>query len=157
MKTSIGITSGNRAEVAKSLNVLLADEHILYIKTRKAHWNVEGPDFLNKHNLFEEQYKQIELMIDEVAERVRTIGHFAEGSLTEYLKLTHLTEKMTDKNDSATFMKALLEDHESIVIHIREQIGRIGEELKDEGTADFVTGIMKEHEKMAWMLRAHLG
>lgn len=157
MKTSIGITSKNLAEVAKALNVLLADEHILYIKTRKAHWNVVGKDFLTMHQFFEEQYKQIEKMIDELAERIRTIGHYAEGSLTEFLKLTHLTEKGNEKNDSQSLIKVLLEDHEAIVIHIREQIDRIGEDLKDEGSSDFITGLMKEHEKMAWMLRAHLG
>lgn len=157
MKTSIGITPKNLVEVAETLNTLLADEHILYIKTRKAHWNVVGPDFLNKHNLFEEQYKQIEMMIDELAERIRTIGHYADGSLAEFLKNTHLSEKGVEKNDSVSFMKALLADHESIIIHIREQIGRVGDELNDEGTADFITGLMKEHEKMAWMLRAHLG
>ena len=157
MKTSIGITQSNLSEVAKALNVLLADEHVLYIKTRKAHWNVVGPDFLTMHEFFENQYKQIEKMIDDLAERIRTIGHYAEGTLDGFLKLTTLTEKGYAKNDSQGFMKVLLEDHESIIIHIREKIERIGEDLKDEGSADFITGLMKEHEKMAWMLRAHLG
>ncbi|MEE1885920.1 Dps family protein [Pedobacter flavus] len=156
MKTSIGITPKNLLEVSKVLNVLLADEHILYIKTRKAHWNIEGKDFLTMHNFFEDQYKQIETIIDELAERIRTIGHYAVGSLTEFLELTHLSEKSNSKTDSATFMKILLEDHESIIIHIREQLDKVGEDLKDEGTNDFLTGLLKAHEKMAWMLRAHL-
>src|SRR6059058_3359230 len=122
MKTEIGIKPANTAEIAQSLNTLLADEHVLYIKTRRAHWNVEGPDFLTIHRFFEEQYKQIEEIIDDVAERIRTIGHYAEASMTDFLKITHLSEESRQKNDSAGFMKSLLEDHESIIIHLRENI-----------------------------------
>jgi DNA-binding ferritin-like protein (oxidative damage protectant) len=103
---------------------LLADEHVLYIKTRRAHWNVEGPDFLAIHRFFEEQYKQLESIIDDVAERIRTIGHYAEATLAGFLNETHLSEQTREKNDSAGFMKSLLEDHETIVIHLRENIER---------------------------------
>lgn len=156
MKTSIGIKPENLAGVSDVLNKLLADEHVLYIKTRKAHWNVEGPDFLTKHKFFEEQYHQIELIIDDVAERIRTLGHYAVGTLAEFLELTHLSEESREKNDSTGFIKILLEAHETIIIHLRENIDKIAEEWKDEGTSDFITGLMKTHEKMAWMLRAHL-
>jgi DNA-binding ferritin-like protein (oxidative damage protectant) len=156
MQTDIGIKPANLAEVAQALNSLLADEHVLYIKTRKAHWNVEGPDFLTQHRFFEEQYKEIEQIIDDIAERIRTLGHYAEASLTAYLKLTHLSESMRAKNDSAGFMKALLADHEAIIIFIRENIERFQDEWKDAGSADFITGLLKSHEKMAWMLRSHL-
>lgn len=156
MQTDIGIKPANLAEVAQSLNSLLADEHVLYIKTRKAHWNVEGPDFLTQHRFFEEQYKEIEQIIDDIAERIRTLGHYAEASLTSYLKLTHLSESSREKNDSAGFMKELLADHEAIIIFIRENIERYQDEWKDAGSADFITGLLKTHEKMAWMLRAHL-
>ncbi len=156
MKTEIGIKPAHLGEVAHALNTLLADEHILYIKTRNAHWNIEGPDFLTKHKFFEEQYKTIETIIDEVAERVRTIGHYAEGSLTSFLALTHLAEESRAKNDSASFMKALLADHEAIVMLLRADIERFEDEWKDVGSADFITGLLKTHEKMAWMLRAHL-
>jgi starvation-inducible DNA-binding protein len=91
METTIGITPANLAEVSHSLNMLLADEHVLYIKTRNAHWNVEGPDFLTKHRFFEEQYRQVEEIIDNVAERIRTLGHYAEASMANFLKLTHIT------------------------------------------------------------------
>lgn len=156
MKTEIGIKQNNLGEVAHALNCLLADEHVLYIKTRNAHWNVEGPDFLTKHKFFEEQYKEIEEIIDEVAERVRTIGHYAAGSLASFLELTHLAEDNREKNDSAGFMKILLEDHESIIIHLRENVNKFADEWKDVGSSDFITGLLKTHEKMAWMLRAHL-
>jgi len=156
MKTEIGIKPANAAEVAQSLNRLLADEHVLYIKTRKAHWNVEGPDFLAIHRFFEEQYKQLEGVIDDIAERIRTIGHYAEATLTAFLQETHLSEESREKNDSEGFIKSLLEDHESIIIHLRENIERYDEEWKDAGTTDFITGLLETHEKMAWMLRAHL-
>ena len=156
MKTEIGIKRSNTAEVAHSLNKLLADENVLYIKTRKAHWNVEGPDFLTIHRFFEEQYKQLEQIIDDIAERIRTIGHYAVATLAEFLAETHLSEETREKNDSAGFIGSLLGDHESIIIHLRENIERYDEEWKDAGTSDFITGLMEKHEKMAWMLRAHL-
>ena len=156
MKTSIGIKPTNTAQIAQSLNTLLADEHILYIKTRKSHWNVEGPDFLSIHRFFEEQYKQLEDIIDEIAERIRTIGHFPEATLAAFLKETHLSEETREKNDSAGFMKSLLADHEAIIIHLRENIDIYDNEWQDKGTSDFITTLMETHEKMAWMLRAHL-
>ena len=156
MKTEIGIKPANTAEVAKSLNVLLADEHVLYVKTRRAHWNVEGPDFLTIHRFFEEQYKQLEEIIDEIAERIRTIGHYTEATLAGFLKETHLTEETREKNNSAGFMKSLLNDHETIILELRENIERYVEEWKDAGSSDFITGLLKTHEKMAWMLSAHL-
>ena len=156
MKTAIGITLENLAHVAQSLNKILADEHVLYIQTRKAHWNVEGSDFHAAHKFFEEQYEQLETIIDDVAERIRALGHYAEATLAGFLKLTHLTEKSREKNDSNGFIKSLLEDHETIIIHLRENINLFANEYYDMGTSDFVTGLMETHEKMAWMLRAHL-
>ncbi len=156
METLIGIKPDHLAEVAHSLNRLLADEHVLYIKTRNAHWNVEGPDFLTMHKFFEEQYEKLQDLIDDVAERIRSLGHFAEASMTEFLKQTHLTEQTRERNDSTGFMRSLLEDHETIIFHLRENINRYAEEWKDLGTSDFITELMKKHEKMAWMLRAHL-
>lgn len=156
MQTEIGIKPADSAEVSHSLNRLLADEHVLYIKTRNAHWNVESPDFLSIHRFFEEQYKQLEEIIDEVAERIRTIGHYAEATLEKFLQETHLSEQAREKNDSAGFIRSLLDDHDTIIIHLREDIERCTNDWRDAGTADFITGLMETHEKMAWMLRAHL-
>ena len=156
MQTEIGINPANSAEVAHSLNRLLADEHVLYVKTRNAHWNVEGPDFLSIHRFFEEQYKQLEAIIDDIAERIRTIGHYAEATLEKFLQETHLSEQSREKNDSAGFIGALLDDHDSVIIHLREDVDRFTNEWRDVGTADFITGLLEKHEKMAWMLRAHL-
>ena len=122
MEAKIGITPENLAEVAHSLSKILADEYVLYTKTRNAHWNVEGPDFYNKHKFFEEQYNQLAEMIDEVAERIRKLGHYAPASLKQFLALTHLTEDAREKNDAQGYIKILLADHESILIHLRENI-----------------------------------
>ncbi len=152
----IGITEKNRAEVAKVLGVLLADEFVLYTKTRNAHWNVEGPDFHSVHVYFEELYDELAEWVDEVAERIRSLGHYAPASLKTFLELTHLTELNAKGNNSKGFIAELVQDHEAIITYIRESIDKVSEDYKDEGTADFLTGIMEKHEKTAWMLRSHL-
>lgn len=151
--STIGIKETSK--VAQFLSVLLADEFVLYMKTRNAHWNVEGPDFHTMHTYFEQQYTELATIVDEVAERLRKLDHYAPASLTDYLKLTHLSEHPIEKNDSLSFIKALLSDYESIIIHIREQLDVLNDDL-DTGTEDFVTSLLEQHEKTAWMLRAHL-
>lgn len=156
MKPSIGITEINRQAVANELATLLADEYVLYTKTRNAHWNIEGIHFYEKHKFFEVQFTQLDEMIDKVAERIRSLGHYADASLKSFLAITHLAEIVVDGNTSNSYIKELLMDHESIIIHCRENIHRFGNEYKDVGTSDFVTGLMEDHEKMAWFLRSHL-
>ena len=156
MNASIGISPANLQAVANELSKLLADEFVLYTKTRNAHWNVEGPDFHAKHLFFEAQYEALDDTMDSVAERIRQLGHYAPATLQNFLQLTHLTEKLGQPNDSIGFIKELLTDHENIIIFIRENVNKIANEYGDAGTSDFITGLMEEHEKMAWMLRAHI-
>ncbi len=156
METNIGISTDNRKAVAFELAKLLADEYVLCTKTKKAHWNLEGADFYSKHIFFETQFGQLDAIIDKVAERIRTLGHYATGSLKQFLELTHLDEITEDGNNSTTYINELLSDHESIIIHLRENIHRFGNEYQDFGTSDFITCLMQEHEKMAWFLRSHL-
>jgi starvation-inducible DNA-binding protein len=156
MSTIIGITEQNRKAVAFELSKLLADEFTLYTKTRNAHWNVEGTDFHSMHLFFESQYNQLDDIMDGVAERIRTLGHYAPATLKSLLQLTHLTEKTHDKNDSLSFIKELLEDHNSIIEFIRGNIEPFASKYRDYGTSDYITGLMEDHEKMAWMLRSHL-
>lgn len=156
MKTTIGITDDNRQAVANELAKLLADEYVLYTKTRNAHWNIEGADFYDKHKFFETQFEQLDDIIDSVAERIRSIGHYASATLKSFLELTHLTEVTREKNDGQGFLNELLIDHESIIIHCRENIYRFANDYKDAGTSDFITQLMETHEKMAWFLRSHL-
>ena len=156
MEPKIGITKDNLAKAAHILNGFLADEFLLYAKTRNAHWNVEGPNFHEKHKFFEEQYEQLDEIMDDVAERIRSLGHYAPATLKAYLELAHLTEESREKNDGAGFVKELLTDHESIISRLRENINHFANKLHDAGTSDFITGLMETHEKMAWMLRAQL-
>lgn len=157
MKTNIGLSSKNIQQVVNELSKLLADEFVLCTKTKKAHWNVEGPDFHEKHLFFKAQLDQLDIIVDDLAERIRSLGHFAPGTLKQFLQLTHLTEvNSEDKNDSKTYMKDLLVDHESIIIHCREQISQFADKYNDFGSADFITRLLGEHEKMAFLLRAGL-
>jgi len=156
MKAKIGIKEESQSEIAHELAKVLADEFVLYTKTRNAHWNVEGQDFYNKHKFFEDQFNAIDEILDAVAERIRTLGHYAPAALKDYLKLTQLTEASREANDSNGFIKELLADHEGIIIRLRENINAMATKGKDFGTSDFITGLMETHEKMAWMLRSHL-
>ena len=156
MKTNIGITETNRTGVVMELSKILADEYVLYTKTKNAHWNLEGPDFYDKHKFFEAQFIELDAIIDSVAERIRTLGHYVDAMLKAFLSVTHFTEQKRDKNDSAGYMKELLADHESLILHLRENINLFATEYHDARTSDFITGLMENHEKMAWFLRSHL-
>lgn len=150
-----GIDPKNSLKIADFLSKLLADEFVLYVKTRNAHWNVEGADFHSKHVYFEEQYTELQTVIDDVAERIRKIGHYAPATLADYLALTHLTEKRNTKNDSLNYIKDLLEDHEAIIVFIRQEFDALAD-VMDKGTDDYITSLLEQHEKTAWMLRSHL-
>lgn len=156
MKPNIEISDSNLQEVATLLNTLLADEYVLYTKTRNAHWNIQGPSFMELHRFFQEQYEELDEIIDEVAERVRMLGHFALGALKDFLSVTNLLETNGDFGNQKQIVQKLIEDHETIIRIIRKDISPIADKYKDLGTSDFVTGIMKQHEKMAWMLRAYV-
>ncbi|MCX6219236.1 DNA starvation/stationary phase protection protein [Spirosoma sp.] len=156
MKTNIGISPENREVVAHQLATLLADEFVLYTKTLNAHWNLEGIDFHSVHLYFEDLYNQSAELVDDIAERIRQLGHYAPATLKNFLQLTHLTEQDEDGNDSRSLIRKLLADHESIIEFIRGTIDEFADAHKDAGTSDFVTGLMEKHEKTAWMLRAHL-
>jgi len=156
MNSKTEIQEANNQAVADELIRILADENLLYIKSKNAHWNIEGPDFYDKHVFFESQYVQLDKIIDSVAERIRTIGHYAPATLKSYLSFTHLTEQTLEKNDSQGFIRELLADHQSLILILRGNIKSFGDEFQDLGTADFITGLMQAHEKMAWLLRSHL-
>ncbi len=156
MKPNIGLSDSQRKGVIEILNRLLADEVVLYVKTRNYHWNVEGPDFSETHKFFEAQYEQLDEIMDEVAERARALGGRAAGSLGEYLKLTKLKEDSGKISGEKAMIKDLLVSHETIVQRLRKEVVIVGDKLGDIGTNDFITGVIEEHEKMAWMLRSYL-
>jgi starvation-inducible DNA-binding protein len=108
------------------------------------------------HLLFETQYKALDIIIDEIAERVRSLGHFALGSLKDFLSVTHMDEENHDFSNPTQIIQTLVDDNEVIIRIIRNDITPIAGRYRDLGTADFVTGLMLQHEKMAWMLRSFL-
>ncbi|GAA3945585.1 DNA starvation/stationary phase protection protein [Chitinophaga oryziterrae] len=155
MKANIGISEANSKAVALILNQLISDEQVLFAKTRNYHWNIESPSFMELHKFYEAQYTELAETIDEIAERVRKIGHYAEGRLKDYLKLANL-EEGEYTNDQKTQLKNLLDDHETIIRGIRGHISKVEDDHNDIGTADFLTGVLKQHEQWAWMIRAYL-
>ena len=156
IRANIGITQEHLAEISQVLRHILADEYVLYTKTLNAHWNIEGHDFHAMHEFFKSLYTEIANIIDMVAERMRMLGHYAPATMKQFLELTHLTEQRRETNDSAGFIHELLGDHESIIIYIRSQLKHLGTQLKDQGTSYYLTCLLQYHEKIAWMLRAHL-
>lgn len=155
MKIKTGLTLEQRGVVAERLHLLLADEYVLYTKTRKAHWNVTGPHFMSYHKFFEDQYEQLAETIDTVAERSLMLGIKVPATLAEFSQLTRLNEEPGENPDADGLISALLTDHEAVIRQLREDIESTAE-LGDDGTTDFFTGLLEEHEKMAWMLRSHL-
>ena len=153
-KVNIGISNNNSKKVADELNQVLSDEFVLYTKTLKFHWNIEGRDFHALHVFLEEQYQQLQITVDAVAERIRKVGHFAFGSMKEFLANTSLKEHTSDERVTEGMLSELVSDHEALIRKCRELIGDFEDKYDDKGSADFITGIMKDHEKMAWMLRA---
>lgn len=153
---NVGIEQDARQQIADSLNKLLADEHVLYVKTRNYHWNVTGPHFHHLHAFFETQYDQLAVIIDEVAENVRQFGGFAQGTMKEFLESSRLKEEPGNLPDGEGMIENLAHDHDSIIRVLREEIERADEELNAPDAADFLTGLLEQHNKMAWMLRSHL-
>lgn len=156
MKLNIGLDDQQREGVAQILNALLADEYVLYTKTRKHHWNITGPHFSPLHELFQKQYEELDDIIDEIAERVRTLGGAAAGTLAEFLKLARLKEQPAKTLPAQEMIAALLADHEAIIRQLRNDLDACMSKQGDAGTSDFLTGLMEKHEKTAWMLRANL-
>lgn len=156
MKLNIGISEKNLKASSDLLSVVLANEMALYIKTRKFHWNVSGESFMELHKLFENQYKQLEESIDEIAERIGKLGHKTIGTMQEFSKLASIKENPGKYASSKDLLIQLLKDHETIIVMLRKNVDDCAEKIKDAGTADFFTGLMEQHETIAWTLRRYL-
>lgn len=156
MKLNIGLSDGDRTGVVDILDRLLADEYVLYTKTRNYHWNVVGPQFNDLHKFFEGQYEALNDIVDDVAERARSLGGWSQGALAEFLRNTRLQEHPGEHPNAHTMIANLLEDHEAIIRTLRVDLETCVEKYHDVGTNDFLTGLMEKHEKMAWMLRSFL-
>ena len=151
---NIGIAEQDREGVVSLLTSLLADEYLLYTKTRNYHWNVVSPHFNDYHKFFEGQYGEIEVFIDDIAERIRQMGGKAIGTLEELKSHTRLQENPGQYPTDAEMFSNLVNDHEAIIRNLRIDLKKCDESFNDMGTSDFLTGLMENHEKMVWMLRA---
>ncbi|MGH2393685.1 MAG: Dps family protein [Candidatus Limnocylindria bacterium] len=156
MNVNIGIPGDKRDAIVNILNTLLADEYVLYTKTRNYHWNVVGPQFNDLHKFFEGQYEELNDIVDEVAERATTVGGKALGTLIEFTKTTRLREQAREYPDARGMIGDLLADHETVIRQLRADAVTVMDKHGDAGTNDFLTGLMEQHEKMAWMLRSFL-
>lgn len=151
---NIGIGEKERVQIASSLSKLLADTYTLYLQTHHFHWNVEGPMFQTLHLMFEQQYNELALAVDLIAERIRALGAPAPGSYKEFSKLTSIKE--IDGVPTAQKMIQILVEGQEAVIRTARSIFPVVEEVNDEVTADLLTQRMQIHEKTAWMLRSLL-
>jgi len=150
-----GISRENLQKITNILNDNLADEYVLLTKTKNYHWNVEDPRFNDLHKFFDEQYELIATAIDEIAERVRAVGGKTRATLKEFLSSSQIREDVGSYPNADTMLENLLSDHEVIIKTLRKNINEC-QDLNDEGTANFLTDKMEEHEKMAWMLRSFI-
>ncbi|MDP4148621.1 MAG: DNA starvation/stationary phase protection protein [Bacteroidota bacterium] len=156
MQPHLGISEKNLKGVMTLLTSGLADEAVLYTKTRKFHWNVAGESFMELHLLFEKQYTELAEAIDEIAERISKLGGHPIGTMHEFLQQTHLKEAPGKYPTRKEMIKELLSDHESIIVKLRKDIDECSDKFEDAGTADFLTGLMEDHETNAWKLRRYL-
>jgi starvation-inducible DNA-binding protein len=151
---NIGMRESDRIAIAEGLSGLLADTYTLYLKTHNFHWNVKGPMFNSLHLMFEAQYMELALAVDEIAERIRALGLPAPGSYREFSALTMLAEAEGGEK-AMEMVQTLAADHEAISTRARGIFGVI-ESANDQPSADLLTRRMELHEKTAWMLRSTL-
>lgn len=156
MLPKIGITENHLQKSNSLLSVILSDEMTLYIKTRKFHWNVAGESFMELHKLFESQYTDLEAIIDAVAERIGKLGGKAIGTMNEFSLLSRIVEHPNKYPVQKAMLSELLSDHETLIGELRKDIDLCSDENHDAGTADLLTGIMQQHESIAWILRRYL-
>ncbi|HTQ06806.1 MAG TPA: DNA starvation/stationary phase protection protein [Polyangiaceae bacterium] len=154
--THLGLSTVELAGTIGRLNRALSNVSLLGTKTKKSHWDVVGPQFMSLHKLWDDQYETLARFQDEIAERIRTLGGFPVGTLAGFLREATLEEDPGDVPNATDAVAALLSDHEHIVRDLREAIDACDDDFNDKGSADFLTGLMEEHEKMAWMLRSFL-
>jgi len=141
-------------QVVEALSVLLASSYSLYLKTHNYHWNVTGPMFTTLHTLFETQYTELAIAVDEIAERIRTLGALAPGSYSAFARLTSVGEE-NGHPEAKEMIRVLVADQEAVAESARRVILE-AEAVRDQASADLATRRLDVHEKHAWMLRSHL-
>lgn len=154
MEPKIGITKKELESSINCLTTVLANEMLLYTKTRKFHWNVSGNSFMELHKLFESEYTALEQEIDEIAERISKLGGNAIGTMKEFIDNSILKENLKTV-DQREMLYELLTDHEMVLKQLRDFVKTV-EETQDYGTTDFLTALIQKHEEQSWMLRKYI-
>ena len=154
MSNAKNMTEQQKKEIAKGLAVLLADSYTLYLKTHNFHWNVVGPMFQTLHLMFEQQYNELALAVDMIAERIRALGVPAPGSFADFGKLTAIKEAVGVPK-AQNMIRQLLENHETVTLTAKNAFPA-AELAGDQATMDLLTQRMQIHEKTTWMLRSLL-
>ena len=150
----IGIPAEQRAQIAEGLGRVLADSTVLYAKTHGFHWNVTGPMFNTIHLMFMEQYTELWTALDEIAERIRALGHKAPFGGSIYRDLSCIPESQ-GVPAAMEMVRELVQGHEAVARTIRE-VFAVADDADDQPTADLLTQRLQIHEKTAWMLRSLL-
>jgi starvation-inducible DNA-binding protein len=153
MKTNISLNDDVRREIGQLLNQNLADEYVIYTAAHDFHWNITGPQFRTLHAMFDELYEESHARLDSIAERARAIGSWARGNWAELTRAARLSSEPGAAMPAEEMIAAMLALHEDAARQLRVDIETC-ERLQDAGTTDFLTGVLEEHEKSAWMLRA---
>ena len=148
----IGISKDDRLKIAEGLKCLLADSYTLYLQTHNFHWNVTGLHFRELHLMFEEQYTELAVAVDDIAERIRTLDVAAPGTYKEFARLSSI-EEVEGVPNSAEMVDLLTTGHEQVIKTSRAVL-KLAQAADDESTASLVSDRMRIHEKTAWMLRA---
>lgn len=151
----IGMQQQPAAELASKLNKLLANYQIFYMNVRGFHWNVKGQEFFQLHLKFEETYNNLLLKIDEVAERILTLGQRPHHAYSTYIEHSDIAEEK-DVRDGKACVQAILDSYQ-VIIALQREILKLASDADDEGTASLMSDYIKEQEKTAWMLNAYLG
>lgn len=149
---NIGIDSQHRQEISQGLKHLLADSYTLYLQTHNFHWNVTGPQFRELHLLFEEQYTELAVAVDEIAERILTLGVNAPGTYRQFAELSSIDEVEGVPSDKE-MIRILTSSHEQVVRTCRKVL-KVAQSCDDESSTALISDRMRVHEKAAWMLRA---
>ena len=152
---NIGISDKDREAIAKGLSRLLADTYTLYLTTHNFHWNVTGPMFNTLHTMFMGQYTELWNAVDPIAERIRSLGHFAPGSYAQFGKLTSLPDVPATPPKAVEMIRILVQGNEAVARTARE-LFPLADKASDEPTADLLTQRLTVHEQTAWMLRSML-
>jgi len=144
----------DKQAVVEALEGLLSDSYTLYLKTHSYHWNVTGPMFTSLHTLFETQYTDLALAVDEIAERIRALGAPSPGSYSQFMERAHVKED-TGVPSAIDMIANLVADQETVTASARKVV-RAGEAAGDDASTDLGVRRIDVHEKNAWMLRSHL-